>query len=84
MSRFIRSMKLLTNPPDCTILDTCAFENFILADKPFAKALRIFETCVLPNNNLREKLAYHSNFQSNLMKDLQLLQFHFLLQILGY
>ena len=58
MSRFIRSMKLLTNPPDCTILDTCVFENFILADKPFAKALRIFETYVLPNNNLCEKLAW--------------------------
>ena len=50
-------MKLLTNPPDCTILDACVFENFILADKPFAKALRIFETYVLPNNNLCEKLA---------------------------
>ena len=28
------------------------FDNFILADEPFAKALRSFETCVLVNNNL--------------------------------
>ena len=31
-------------PPNCTILDNCVFENFILADEPFAKGLRIFET----------------------------------------
>ena len=29
----------------------------ILADEPFVKALRIFETCVLVNDNLLEKLA---------------------------
>ena len=57
MSGFIRSEKLLTNPPDCAILDNCVFENFILADKPFTKALGIFETCVLFNNNLCGKLV---------------------------
>ena len=28
-------------PPDCIILDIWVFENFILADKPFAKKLYI-------------------------------------------
>ena len=44
------------NPPDCTILCNSIFDNFILADEPFAKALRNFETCVLVNNNLCGKL----------------------------
>ena len=44
-------------PPDCIILDNCTLENFILADEPFAKALRIFETCVLFSNNLCGKLV---------------------------
>ena len=30
--------------PDCTILGSWVFENFILADEPFAKASGIFET----------------------------------------
>ena len=29
----------------------------MLADEPFAKALRIFETCVSVNNNLCQKLV---------------------------
>ena len=40
------------DPPDCKTLDNGVFENFILADEPFAKALWITETCVLVNNNL--------------------------------
>ena len=40
---------LTLNPPKCTILDSWVFENFILADEPFAKALPILETCVLLN-----------------------------------
>ena len=32
------------------------YNNFILADEPFAKALRSLETCVLVNNNLCGKL----------------------------
>ena len=43
---------LSRNPPNCTILDSWAFENIILADDPFAKALQILETCVLVNCNL--------------------------------
>ena len=64
-------------PPDCTILDNYVFENFILADEPFAKALRIFETCVLVNNTLSRNLVASLNLQSNLKKDLKLLPFHF-------
>ena len=32
------------------------FENLILADEPFVKALQIFETCVWANNDLCGKL----------------------------
>ena len=42
--------------PDCIILDNFVFENLILADELFAKALQTFETCVSVNNNLCEKL----------------------------
>ena len=38
------------------------FENFILADEPFAKALQIFETCVSVNNILCRKLFSSSEF----------------------
>ena len=41
---------------DCTILCNWVFDDFILAKKLSAKALRSFENCVLVNNNLREKL----------------------------
>ena len=44
------------NPSNCTILDRWVFENFVLADEPFAKTLQIHETCVLANNNWCEKL----------------------------
>ena len=48
--------RLNINPVDC-ILDNWVFENFILADKPLAKDLCIFETCALVNNNLCAKLV---------------------------
>ena len=50
-------MKKLKNLPNCTIWDSWIFEKFILADEPFARALRVFETCVLINTNLSEKLV---------------------------
>ena len=40
------------NPPDCIIFDNWVFDNFISANKSFAKALRKSETCVLVSNNL--------------------------------
>ena len=43
---------------DYIILNNWVFKNFILADEPIAKTLRIFETYnVLVNNNLCGKLA---------------------------
>ena len=44
------------NPPDCPILCNWVFDNFILTEELFAKALQGFETCVLVYNNLRGKL----------------------------
>ena len=35
------------NPSDCPNLCNWVFDNFLLADEPFIKALRSFETCVL-------------------------------------
>ena len=47
---FVKCQRSLPqNPTNCTILDNQVFENFILADEPFAKPLQIFETCVLVN-----------------------------------
>ena len=55
---FIKGPRSLPrNPPNCTILDNWVFENFILADEPFAKTSQIFETYVLVNNNLCGKLV---------------------------
>ena len=48
---------LIRNSPNCAILDSWVYEIFLLADEPFAKALRILETCVSVNNNLCEKLS---------------------------
>ena len=54
---FPKIVMSLRAPPHFRVLDNRVFENFILADEPFAKALRIFETCVLVNNNLCKKLV---------------------------
>ena len=44
------------NPLDCPTLCNWIFDNFILADEPFAKALWSLRTCVLVDNNLCWKL----------------------------
>ena len=44
------------NHPDCTILCNWVFDDFILAEELFAKALWILKTCVLVNNKLCGKL----------------------------
>ena len=49
-------------PPNCTTLDNWAFEDFILADEPFAKVLQIFETRVLVNNNWSGKVVSSLEF----------------------
>ena len=48
--------RLPKNPPDFPILCNWVFDNFILAEEPFAKVLRSFEICLLVNNNLCGKL----------------------------
>ena len=47
------------NPFDCTILDSRAFDNFILADELFAKALWSLETCPPVTNNLCGQYQSH-------------------------
>ena len=44
------------NRPVCPVLCNWVFDNFILVDEPFVKALRSFETFVLVNNDLCGKL----------------------------
>ena len=45
------------NPPNSTISDDWIFENFILPNEPFAKALWIFETWVSVDKSLHGKLV---------------------------
>ena len=56
------------NPPYCIILNN--WENFILADKLFAKVLQIFKTCVSVNNlcgkstsSLKFSIKFHEIFK---------------------
>ena len=70
--------------PDYINLDIEAFENFLLADNPFAKGLRIFETCVSVDNNLCENLVLSLEFPIRIDERYKLFQFNFLLQILTY
>ena len=44
------------NPPDCPISCNWVFDNFILADELYTKALESFGICVLVNNNACGKL----------------------------
>ena len=48
------------NPLDCIILDIWVFDKLISVDDLSAKALRIFETCLLVDNNLWGKLVSSS------------------------
>ena len=51
-----RPKGLSGNSPDYSILCNWVFDNLILADEFFAKALGSLETCVLVNSNLCGKL----------------------------
>ena len=44
------------NPLDCPILSNRVFDNFILTDELFPKALQSLKTCILVSNNLCGKL----------------------------
>ena len=65
------------NPLDCIILDKCVFENSVLVDKPFSKAIKKFDACVSVNNDLCKKLVSSSEFQikCDLRFDLNLIWF---------
>ena len=45
------------NIPDCTILDSGVFDNFILVDKLFVKALGSLMACVSVSSSLYGKLV---------------------------
>ena len=51
---FIKGNPVFINGPKNSypILCNCIFDNFILADEPFPKALRSFETFVLVKSSL--------------------------------
>ena len=54
---FIKDPKRLPKSnPDFPILCNCVFDNFILADESFVKALQRFGTCALVKDNLCRKL----------------------------
>ena len=50
------------NHTECIILYNWVVENFILANEPFAKALKTLKTYASVNNNLSEKLVSSLEF----------------------
>ena len=59
-STFINSPRSQpSNPRDCVNLGSWIFDNFILADKLFAKAFmkKLYTTCLLVGNGLCDKLV---------------------------
>ena len=60
------SKNLSKSAPDCPLLCCWVFHNVILADWPFAKVLRSYETCVLFKNNLCGKLFSSSESPARL------------------
>ena len=69
--------------PNCTILDNRVFGNFILVNEPFAKVLRIFETCV-NNNNLCGKLVSSIGLSIKFDERFEVTSVQFFWQILAY
>ena len=53
----ITAFKGSRKPSNYTILESWVFDNFVLADELFAKALQGLETYVSVDNNLRGKLV---------------------------
>ena len=51
------SSSLPRNPSYCSILDNCVFDNFILIDQLFSKALQSLDTCISINNNFMWKIS---------------------------
>ena len=72
------------NLPNCSVLENCYFENFILADEPFAKALQNFKTFASVNNNLCRKLVSPLEFPINFDERFKVTSVLFWFQILTY
>ena len=68
---------MLRNFPNCIIFDNWVFENFILVNEPFSKALLVLKTCALINKNLWGKLVSSIIHQPQLMKGLKLSECNF-------
>ena len=83
---FTNDLKSLPkNPPDSPILCNWVFDNFILTDELFAKALQNLEICVLVKDNLW-RILFSSLESPTKFAEIftKLLQFHFLFLILIY
>ena len=53
---FSNGPKILSkDPPDCAILSNWVHNNFMQVEELFSRVLRSSKTCVLVNNNLRER-----------------------------
>ena len=72
------------NLPDYPISSNWVFNNFILTEEPFTKALWSLKTCILANNNLCGKLVSPLESLTIFDESFKLLQYHFLFQILIY
>ena len=59
------SKSLLKNPPDFPIFCNWVFDNFILAEEPFARTLRSIETCVSINSTLFSLLESPTTFDES-------------------
>ena len=46
---------LIRNPLDCIMLDSRVFDNFMLVDELFAKALHRLEICLSVNNDTEDQ-----------------------------
>ena len=69
LSGFVSSIIL---NPYCIVLDNYIFEKFILANEPFAKYLRTFETCVSINNKNNDN-NNNNNLRGELVSSLEFL-----------
>ena len=64
---FNNGAKNLKDTPFC-ILVNCAFDNLISVDMWLAKALRLFTTCLLVNNNIRSVILEIKTTDVKLLK----------------
>ena len=72
------------NPSNCTILNSCVVENFILAVETFGKVLQNLEICVLVNNNSCGRLVSSLELPTTFDKRFRIILVYFLFLILTY